>query len=273
MIVGTLLKRLGWRLTLVFTSAGGGKQTWITRFLVRNMDAVIATSEHAAALLERPSTVIHHGVDTGLYRPPADRAAAFSSSGLPGRYAIGCFGRVRPQKGTDVFVDAMCRLLPLHRDFTAVVIGGIAKEHEGFVVELRARAADAGVADRLLILGERPVSELPAWFQRISIYAFTSRREGFGLTLLEAMSSGVALVAARSGAAGIVVEDGKTGLLVPPGDVDALVAALEPLLADPSLAAEFGRRARARAEAAYGVDAEAEAIVAAYRRAWSPSPC
>jgi len=237
------------------------------------MDAVIATSEHAASLLERPSTVIHHGVDTGLYRPAADRAAAFSASGLPGRRAIGCFGRVRPQKGTDVFVEAMCRLLPRHPDFAAVVIGGIGKEHEGFVVELRSRAADAGIADRLLILGERPVSELPVWFQRISIYAFTSRREGFGLTLIEAMASGAALVAARSGAAEIVVEHGQTGLLVPPGDVDALVAALEPLLADPALADEFGRRARARAEQAYGIDTEAAAIVGVYQEAWRKTAC
>jgi mannosyltransferase len=273
MIVGVILRWLGWKHTLVFTSAGGGRQTWITRFLIRSMDAIIATSEQAASVLERPSTVIHHGVDTGLYRPPADRSAAFAAAVLPGRYAIGCFGRIRPQKGTDVFVEAMCRLLPRYKDFTAVVVGAIGKEHEGYLVELRARAADAGIGDRLLILGERPSSELPLWFQRISIYAFTSRREGFGLTLLEAMSSGVALVAARSGAAEIVVAPGETGLLVPPGDVEALVAALEPLLRDPSLAEQFGRRARARAEQAYGIDAEAAAIVAVYRKAWSRSAC
>jgi mannosyltransferase len=273
MIAGVVLKRLGWRLTLVFTSAGGGSQTWITRFLVRSMDALIATSEQAAALLEQPSTVIHHGVDTEVFRPPADRSAAFAAAGLPGTYAIGCFGRIRPQKGTDVFVGAMCRLLPRYQDFTAVVIGGIAKEHEAFVAQLRAAATAAGVADRLLILGERPASELPIWFQRVSIYAFTSRREGFGLTLIEAMASGTALVAARAGAAEIVVADGETGLLVPAGDIDALADAMEPLLKDPSLAAEFGRRARARAEKAYGVDAEAAAIVAVYRKAWSQPAC
>jgi len=54
--------------------------------------------------------VIPHGVDTDTYAPPADRAAAFAEAKLPGRYAIGCFGRVRAQKGSDVFVDAMCRL-------------------------------------------------------------------------------------------------------------------------------------------------------------------
>ena len=273
MIVGALLRALGWRLTLVFTSAASRRKTWLTRLLIRRMDAVIAASTQAASFVERPSTVVPHGVDTDLFRPPADRSAALAEAGLPGRRAIGCFGRVRPQKGTDVFIEAMCRLLPRHKEHVAIVVGAIGREHEGFVSGLKARAAEAGIADRLLILGERPASELPTWFQRICIYAFTSRVEGFGLTLLEAMSSGTALVAARSGAAELVVSDGDTGLLVPPGDADALAAALEPLLADPALAEGFGRRARERAVRSYGIGTEAEAIVAVYRRAWSQSAC
>ena len=82
------------------------------------------------------------------------------------------------------------------------------------------------------------------WYQRLTIYAFTSRNEGFGLTLIEAMSSGAALVASRAGAAEFVVEDGVTGVLTPPGDVDALVAALEPLMRDPASANAMGERAR-----------------------------
>ena len=68
-------------------------------------------------------------------------------------------------------------------------------------------------------LGELPIDEVPRWYQRISIYAFTSRNEGFGLTLLEAMAAGVALVASRAGGAERVVTDGETGVLVPAGDV------------------------------------------------------
>jgi mannosyltransferase len=273
MIVGVLLKRLGWPIRLVFTYAGGGRQTWITRFLVRNMEAVIATGEKAASLLDRKSVVIHHGVDTALYCPPADRAAAFAAAGLPGRRAIGCFGRLRPQKGTDVFVEAMCRLLPRYPDFTAIVIGAVSKDNESFVGQLKAQSAAAGISGRLRFLGERPVAEMPLWFQRISIYAFTSRREGFGLTLIEAMAAGTALVAARSGAADVVVAPGETGILVPPGDAEALTAALEPLMKEPERAEEFGRRARARAAQVHGISAEAEAIVAVYREVWSRPPC
>jgi mannosyltransferase len=128
-------------------------------------------------------------------------------------------------------------------------------------------AEKAGLGERIQFLGERPIEEVPGWYRRIIIYAFTSRNEGFGLTLLEAMASGNALVAARAGVAETVVVDSETGVLVPPGDVDALVAALEPLMADPARAAEMGRRARARAVSEFSLDTEAERIVALYRDA------
>src|SRR5438105_2437095 len=111
MIAGVVLRSLGWPLKLVFTSAAQRNHTWITRWLVNRMDAIIATSEISASFLKREAIVIPHGIDTDRYAPPSDRAAAFAEAGLPGRHAIGCFGRVRAQKGTDVFVDAMCRLL------------------------------------------------------------------------------------------------------------------------------------------------------------------
>src|ERR1700675_3395572 len=119
MIVGVLLRSLGWPLKLVFTSAAQRHHTWITRWLIDRMDAIIATNNISASFLKREATVIPHGVDNRIYAPPADRAAAFAEAGLPGRYAIGCFGRVRAQKGSDVFVDAMCRLLPRYPDFSA----------------------------------------------------------------------------------------------------------------------------------------------------------
>src|SRR5258707_5982697 len=132
MIAGVVLKALGWPLLLVFTSAGQRSHTWITRFLIGRMDAVIASSAAAASYLDRPATIIHHGVDPALYHPLADRDAAFAAAGLPGRYGIGAFGRVRHQKGTDVFVEAMCRLLPKYPDFIAVVTGRVTAENRIF---------------------------------------------------------------------------------------------------------------------------------------------
>jgi mannosyltransferase len=215
-----------------------------------------------------PAQVIHHGVDTDLYRPPQDRTALFAATGLPGKYAIGCFGRVREQKGTDVFIEAMCRLLPKYPDFTAVIVGAVTPDQQVFQRGLRARIEAAGLTQYVHFLGELPIADVPPWYQRITIYAFTSRNEGFGLTLLEAMASGNALVAARAGAAEQVVTDGRTGVLVPPGDADALVAALEPLMRDPAQAEAMGRRARDHAVENFGIDSEARAIGAVYETAW-----
>ncbi|WFU19019.1 glycosyltransferase family 4 protein [Bradyrhizobium sp. CB3481] len=265
MIAGILLRALGWPLRLVFTSAAQRHHKRLTRWLIRQMDAVIATSELSASFLQREATVVMHGVDTARYAPPADRATAFAESGLPGRYAIGCFGRVRAQKGTDVFVEAMCQLLPRYPDFTAVIVGAVVAEQQGFANALKQKIEAAGLQSRIVITGELEIGEVQRWYQRLTIYAFTSRNEGFGLTLIEAMAAGAALVAARAGAAEFVVEDGVTGLLIPPGDAAALVAALEPLMRDPASANAMGERARTRVVEKFSLEAEANAIAAVYR--------
>jgi mannosyltransferase len=265
MIVGVLLRSLGWPLKLVFTSAAQRHHTWITRWLIRRMDAIIATSDISASFLKRAATVIPHGVDTDRYAPPADRAAAFAEAGLPGRYAIGCFGRVRAQKGTDVFVEAMCQLLPRYPDFTALIVGAVAVEQTAFANDLKKRIEAAGLQARIVITGELPIEQVQRWYQRLAIYAFTSRNEGFGLTLIEAMAAGAALVASRAGAAELVVEDGITGALTPPGDASALAAALEPLMRDPELCAAMGARGRERVLAQFSLDAEANRIAEVYR--------
>ena len=77
--------------------------------------------------------------------------------------------------------------------------------------------------------------------------------------------AGSALVASRAGAAELVVEDGVTGVLTPPGDVEALVAALEPLMRDPGSALAMGARGRARVLERFSLDAEAGRIGDVYR--------
>jgi mannosyltransferase len=172
---------------------------------------------------------------------------------------------VRAQKGTDVFVEAMCRLLPRYPDFSAIIVGAIVPEQQGFANGLKQQIEASGLQSRIVITGELAIEEVQRWYQRLTIYAFTSRNEGFGLTLIEAMSAGAALVASRAGAAEFVVEDGVTGVLTPPGDVDALVAALEPLMRDPASASGMSERARKRVLEKFSLEAEANAIAAVYR--------
>jgi mannosyltransferase len=249
----------------LFTSAAQRHHTWITRWLIRQMDTIIATSDVSASFLEREAIVVPHGVDADCYTPPSDRAAAFAESELPGRYLIGCFGRVRAQKGTDVFVEAMRKLLPRFPDFSAVIVGAITPDQIAFANDLKARIAAAGLQSRIVVTGELPIENVQRWYQRLTIFAFTSRNEGFGVTLIEAMSVGAALVASRAGAAELVVENGVNGVLVPAGDPEALLAALEPLMRDPAAAAAMGARARNFVVANYSLDAEAAGIAAVYR--------
>jgi mannosyltransferase len=271
MLAGLSLKLLGYRFLLIFNSAAQRRHTWLTDFLIARMDAVIATSELATPFIPRPATVILHGIDVDLYRPPADRKAAFTESGLPGKYCIGAFGRVRRQKGTDLLVEAMCRLLPRYPDFSAVVIGLVTVDNRPFFEGLKQEVAAAGLAKRVRFLGELPIEEVPVWYQRISIYVFASRVEGFGLTILEAMAAGDAVVATRAGAAEMIITDGEDGVLAPVGDVEALVAALEPLMRQPERIDEIGRRARERVVRDFSRDREADQISAVYQQVWNAS--
>ena len=159
MMAGLALKWLGWPLRLVFTSAAQRHHTWITRWLIERMDAVVATSPASASYLKVPCEVILHGVDIERYHPPQDRAAELQAGGIGSKYAVGCFGRVRHQKGTDLFVEAMCRLLPRYPDFSAVVIGAI--DDASFEAGLKQRVAQSGLQDRVHILGELPIDEVP----------------------------------------------------------------------------------------------------------------
>jgi len=268
MLFGLVLRSLGWPLKLIFNSASQREKTRYTDFLINRMDAVIATSEISASFVQRESTVIHHGVDVETYAPPADREAAFAATGLPGKYGIGTFGRVRKQKGVDLFVEAMCRLLPRYPDFTAVVIGFVSVDNRLFVEGLKQKIAAAGLADRIRFLGELPIDEVPKWYQRISIYVFASRNEGFGLTMLEAMAAGDAVVATRAGAAEMVIDDGETGVLAPVDDAEGLADALETLMRKPERIAPMGERARQRVVRDFSRDREVSEIVAVYRRLW-----
>lgn len=270
MIAGVLLKhvlRQPWK--LVFTSSAQRRHTALTRWLMRRMDCIIATSLGAASYLKLPATVIHHGVDTTVFRPAELRGEEWRSAALPGKFGVGAFGRIRQQKGTDLLIKAMIGLLPKYPDAVLVLTGLVTSENEAFAAELRQRVAAAGLEDRVLFLGERPHEEMPEWFRRILLYVAPMREEGFGLTPLEAMASGTAVVATRTGAATLLVQHGATGVLVEPNDLESLIAALEPLLADPARAEEMGKRGREKALRDHGVEVEAASINEVYRRLWS----
>lgn len=267
MVAGLALKYLwGRRLRLLFTSAAQRRHTPWTRWLIRRQDALIATSSNAAGYLGRGATVIRHGVDCEQFSPAKDKAALRERLGLPEGTLIGCFGRIRAQKGNDLFVDAMVRVLPRHPDAHALIMGRATAPNEQYLADLKRQVADAGLAGQIHFRDEVPIEDLPAHFQALDLYVAPQRWEGFGLTPLEAMATGSPVIATRVGAFEELILDGETGRLIDIEDVDALSAATEELLSNPEKRAAWGRTARAHTEANFQLQHEADAITAIYRQ-------
>lgn len=265
MLVGLLLRSgLRMPLKLVFTSAAQRRHTGYTRWLIRRMDAVIATSTRSGSFLEVPHTVIQHGVDLNLFHPPEVPDDRMAASGLPGTYLVGCFGRVRHQKGTDLFVKAMIELLPRYPDWTAVICGRVTTEHRGFADELVKMVAAAGLTERIRFLGE--VDNVRPWYRRATLYVAPSRNEGFGLTPLEAMASRTVVVASDAGAYAEMIVPGETGAVVPAGDGEALTKAIAFYLANPEQAIQQGENAVRHVRGEFALEKEATAIGDIYRQ-------
>lgn len=250
-------------LKLVFTSASQRRHTRWTKFLIGRMDKVIATSGKTASYLSVPHTVVMHGIDTERFHPADDKAEAARALGLdPARHYAGCFGRVRHQKGTDLFVDAMIELLPHHPAWSAIVAGRATAQHKAFEDELKARVARAGLADRILFVGEH--RDIERWYRALSLYVAPQRWEGFGLTPLEAMASGVPVVAADVGAFSELVVNGKTGTIVPADDLVAMVNASGPFLANGALTSDMVASVRCNAISHHSLTSEAQSLLSIY---------
>jgi mannosyltransferase len=248
---------------LLFTSAAQRRHKPFTKWLIRRMDAVVATSARSGSFLEVPHRVIMHGIDTERFHPARSHEDEFAGAGLPGRFAVGCFGRIRHQKGTDLFVESMIALLPDFPDWTAIITGRVTAEHQAFVDGLREKVEKAGLSNRIFFLGEVP--SVDQWYRRLSLYVAPSRNEGFGLTPLEAMASGTPVVASDAGAYRELIEEGVTGAVVPAGDQDALTEAVREYMAAPDRAGEAGRRAIEHVKARFALDREADALIELYR--------
>ncbi|MEM9106145.1 MAG: glycosyltransferase family 4 protein, partial [Pseudomonadota bacterium] len=237
------IKRLPIR--IVFTSSAQRRHSTFPRWLISRMDAVIATTQNAAGFVPHVQGVVHHGVDTDRFSPPQDRAQAWRSTGYPGTIGLATVGRIRPEKGTDRFVDAMIRLLPDIPDATALIIGKAKAAHEKFKADLERRIAAAGLSERILFIGEVPAEQMPQLVAGLSTLMAVPRYEGYGLTPLEAMACGVPVVANEAGFFSDFIGDEEAGTIVRSSDPEAFA-----LLCDSS--SWFSRRFRAAVATASG---------------------
>jgi glycosyltransferase involved in cell wall biosynthesis len=216
---------------------------------------VVAISEYnRRILLERcPGArleVVHCGVDSARYRP-GERD--------PNRAV--CVASLLPKKGHVHLVDALA-LLTQRRPGLRLELVGDGPERE----RIEGRARECGVADRLSVLGARSSEEVRATLAGAGVFALPSvrlpsgRMEGIPVALMEAMASGVPVVATRLSGIPELVEDGVTGLLVEPGDPRALATAMDRVLEDDALAAELAANARELVERSFSLTREAQRL-------------
>jgi glycosyltransferase involved in cell wall biosynthesis len=232
---------------LLYPLAHGAFSTYLV-WLLRQVDAVCTPTRTAAGLLRalgyrRPIAVISNGIDTDRFTPAADRCAARRALGLPDRPIILYTGRLDPEKDIRTWLRAAARAV--YGREAHLVIGGEGTER----ANLERLAAELGLADRATFPGYLPAERLPLLYRAADIYCMTSAVELQSISTLEAMASGLPVVAADAGALPELVTAGETGYLAPAGDVDAFAAALRRLLGDPAAAQAMGRAGRARAEA------------------------
>lgn len=253
---------------IVFTSAAQRLHSAIPRWLISRMDAVIATTEKAAEFVPHVRAVVPHGVDTEMFRPAPDRAAAWAALGHGGTMGIATIGRIRPEKGTDLFVEAMLRLLPDLPEARALIIGRAARAHQGFLKSLQDRIAAAGLSDRILFPGEVPQDQLPALMRGLSLVMQLPRYEGYGMVPLEGMAAAVPFVGSDAGYYRAFSAQGRAGTVLKLEDAAGAAEAARVILSDPGRHAALAAAARDVAEHSFSAASEAAGIEAVYQELW-----
>lgn len=253
---------------IVFTSAAQRRHSVWPHWLISRMDAVIATTEAAASFVPNVAAIVPHGVDTGSFRPAPDRMAAWAATGFPGRGGIASVGRIRPEKGTDLFVRAMIAALPDLPGMTALVIGRAKPEHRRFLERLKGEVGAAGLSGRILFPGEIDAARMTSLVPALSLLVALPRYEGYGLTPLEAMASGVPVVASDAGHFRAFIGQNEAGRIVAQEDVTAAEMAVREILSDPACHRGLSDAARRRVEQGFSVKTEADAIARVYEMLW-----
>jgi glycosyltransferase involved in cell wall biosynthesis len=215
---------------------------------------IVANSRAAADRLRvervpaRKIAVISNGLDFGQYQPPSPR---------PALRKVVAVANLRPEKGHDVLIAAAVEVLRCFPDAQFEIVGGGPELHS-----LRGRADAHRVLHAFTFLGHR--DDVPARLADSDIFVLPSRSEAFPNAVLEAMATGLPIVASGVGGILELVDDGVSGLLVPPGDAPSLADRLCRLMNDPALAARLGGAARSEALARYSFDRMVAAFESLY---------
>jgi len=284
--LGALLATLRPSLRLFFTDHMGVTRPkkdpyhrWAYGRVTRLFSISEATRQRNLAAFPLPPERVRRlylGIDPAPYAPRLDdeeRSVLRRELGVPeGAVAIGLPGRLTPGKGQEVWVETLAGLAEGQPSLAwhGVLIGGLTAgegSDEAHVANLKQRIAALGLASRITFTGFR--SDLPRLFEVLDIVCVPSRNEAFGLTVIEAMAAGKAVIGSNSGAIPELL-DGETGRLAAPEDAAAWTEALAELVVDGELRRRLGQAARVRVLTDFTLTAHVASLIAEY--AGSPEP-
>ena len=194
--------------------------------------ALLLLREHG---LRAPSHVVSNGIDLEVYSPGAADESLRRRYALPaGRPLILSVGRLSPEKRADVLIEAVAT-----QDVgdTVLALAGSGPD-EGRLRELAARR---GVSERVRFLGFIPGTDLPGLYRLADVFAIASEAELQSLVTMEAMASGLPVVAVNAGALGELVHAGENGFLARPGRAADVAGSLDLLCRDGGLRARMSK--------------------------------
>jgi glycosyltransferase involved in cell wall biosynthesis len=237
-------------------------KTGIVRFGLRRVVFVSEGLRESCAgpmgLAPSQTAVIHNGVDPKIFMPATSPSEFRQEFGLGAdEFVVGYVGRLQPIKRVDVFLRAAAILSSSTAKYRFVIVGNGDPAHTQALIAMR----DAlGLIDSVTFVGFRPdVQHAMAAFD---VYALTSQSEGFSLSTIEAMASGVPVVATRCGGPEQILDDGISGLLVDNGSPEGVARAIQRLRLDSAERRRLGDAGRAAVLARFTVDVQ----VANYER-------
>ena len=237
------------------------------------ISAPLAASLAEAGVPSSRIVRVSNGLDVRRFRPAAagEREQLRQALGLPADGILILFaGLFSVDKGPHVLFEAWRRLASGPAAGSSLVYLG-ATESRYYEVDaslasgIRAAAGREGLAERVVFAGETRTIE--QYYRAADIFVFPTRREAFGMVLVEAMASGLPCIASRiPGVTDDIVTDGESGLLVEPDNVEALSAALARVLNDRALASRLGRAARQAVDPRFAIERTVRQTLEAYRR-------
>jgi mannosyltransferase len=253
----------GAKIKIVFSSSAQRSHTNFTKWLMNRMDALVSTSKMAASYLSSRSVdrIIPHGIDTKRFQPPANKDSAWQSLGYPGSFGVGIFGRVRYSKGIDILVDAGISILPNHPHVSIIICGECIPTDILYKQKMLDKIKLANLEDRIIFIGKQSFKDLPKIFQGMKVVAALSRNEGYGLTPLEGMASGAAVLTSEEGAWKEIVRNDLDGFCVPTDNIEATKIKLEELISNHDKTAEMGINATKNILDNYSIETEAKRII------------